>query len=961
MIFPFRFRPMLTCICLACLQVASADEAPVAIDRTYDVLEGSTKDILIRLEATDADAQGINHWGYTRTIITGPSQGSLSPYPDYENYRWYTPRADFSGTDTFTFRVTDDTGLVSNVGTITVVGEANQTPETRSQFVQVLSNRDNRILLWAYDEEDSTDLEFRVTSAPEHGEITYSNYSRLTYRPEDGFTGTDSFSYQVSDGNTWSPEATVEIKVRHVQDRDGIAVALLAPRDLYEQLKLEIDRLMDDMKHEGFHPVLRTYTQPKNKEEVWAELNELYDILGAAGHPLVGATIFGGFDQLDEPVNKLFRPDSGVLRMDLYVTRLGLIVHGNKNVDMDQVVAIRSNLDQNHAYRTGQLRLPWHALKADWEDSLITTSNPQAAPSDHEWRSVWDRSSFDSTDTSLTDDDVLIWNSANNGSNIKKAFNIGGQYMTCLSHGARGETTDFVTAVPVHVFTRFACFAGGIVRYYAYGRSGNLIASAANAPDEASVERMMEGDFWGNGAINGASGGETNGGFPDNIHGDLSLPLIQTPHNDIPELSFNSVGGIPGQTLMVEATVLDDTLDDNPHKSWKHSFEWYPHPSSWSSSRNQELYPQDAVKIATDQEDGNQFSVTINKPYNRTYVVRVEDEWGASSYKSVLVVGKPNPNSPFRIASGNTTELTDEEGNTWWRDFGGSSNGIHKRWGHQGKIDDHRTSDSPIGGTNLPELYQNQMVCRENQLKWNLPLKNGEWTVRFHLAQIDPGVEVGEELVDLEVEGQSVATAFDVLAQAGRNQAHVISHTFTLTDGLVNLSFIKNTGSSSRPALAGIELIPSDPDLDYKTWRTQAFASHPQGSEGEHTEAEYRSPVTGLTNLEAFALKAPLHELIEHPLSMEWVPENGRIKLRFPRRTDISGVVYEIIATNDLQEPWEVVAQGLATVPMQLLKTGEFLLEEQQDGDLMQVQFEDVELPDSVLHRFMGLRLRQVP
>ena len=48
--------------------------------------------------------------------------------------------------------------------------------------------------------EDQGELSFGVTSRPAHGTVRVSG-SKITYKPEAGYTGTDSFEYTVSDGN----------------------------------------------------------------------------------------------------------------------------------------------------------------------------------------------------------------------------------------------------------------------------------------------------------------------------------------------------------------------------------------------------------------------------------------------------------------------------------------------------------------------------------------------------------------------------------------------------------------------------------------------------------------------------------------------------------------------------------------------------------------------------------------
>ncbi len=52
-----------------------------------------------------------------------------------------------------------------------------------------------------------------LVSEPEHGVLVLSASGKFSYTPEPGFVGTDQFAYRVSDGQAFSPSATVWIRV----------------------------------------------------------------------------------------------------------------------------------------------------------------------------------------------------------------------------------------------------------------------------------------------------------------------------------------------------------------------------------------------------------------------------------------------------------------------------------------------------------------------------------------------------------------------------------------------------------------------------------------------------------------------------------------------------------------------------------------------------------------------------
>ena len=73
----------------------------------------------------------------TPTVISGPANGSAVVNPD--RTITYTPDADFSGTDTFTYRITD--GALDDSATVTVtVSAANDAPVADDDAYAVAAN-----------------------------------------------------------------------------------------------------------------------------------------------------------------------------------------------------------------------------------------------------------------------------------------------------------------------------------------------------------------------------------------------------------------------------------------------------------------------------------------------------------------------------------------------------------------------------------------------------------------------------------------------------------------------------------------------------------------------------------------------------------------------------------------------------------------------------------------------------
>jgi hypothetical protein len=79
----------------------------------------------------------------------------------------------------------------------------------QSRFFLTAKNYPLSMLLIGYDAEQSP-LTFTIISGPEHGKLT-GTAPRLTYTPDMNYTGTDSFTFVVSDGELTSAPATVSL------------------------------------------------------------------------------------------------------------------------------------------------------------------------------------------------------------------------------------------------------------------------------------------------------------------------------------------------------------------------------------------------------------------------------------------------------------------------------------------------------------------------------------------------------------------------------------------------------------------------------------------------------------------------------------------------------------------------------------------------------------------------------
>jgi hypothetical protein len=183
------------------VQTPAVNNAPVANSQTVTTSEGTAK--AVTLTASDADGNTL-----TYTVVSNPTHGALSGTAPALTY---TPNAGFNGSDSFTFKVND--GIVdSNTATVSITVTAatpvHTAPVANNQAVTTPEGTAKAVTLTVT---GGATLTYTV-GTPSHGTLT-GTAPALTYTPNAGFNGSDSFTFKVNDGIVDSNTATVSITI----------------------------------------------------------------------------------------------------------------------------------------------------------------------------------------------------------------------------------------------------------------------------------------------------------------------------------------------------------------------------------------------------------------------------------------------------------------------------------------------------------------------------------------------------------------------------------------------------------------------------------------------------------------------------------------------------------------------------------------------------------------------------
>ncbi len=216
------------------ITVTPINDAPLATGDQYDVNQGESLvvDVVSGLLSNDTD---IENDLLTAQLAVGPSNGQvvLESNGAFE----YVPALGFFGTDTFTYRVNDGTDD-SNTATVTIlVAMVNSVPQAFDDSYEVDENTTldinsaNGVLANDVDDDANQLLVAELVSQPENGNVVLNSDGSFSFTPSAGFSGTDSFQYQASDGIGSSNLATVTITVNPAPVTVSETVTVEASRD----------------------------------------------------------------------------------------------------------------------------------------------------------------------------------------------------------------------------------------------------------------------------------------------------------------------------------------------------------------------------------------------------------------------------------------------------------------------------------------------------------------------------------------------------------------------------------------------------------------------------------------------------------------------------------------------------------------------------------------------------------
>jgi probable HAF family extracellular repeat protein len=187
------------------LSIQPVPDAPTADSQSVVTDEDTALNIVLSGGDNDGDA-------LTYSKVSGPAHGTLT---GSGSRLTYTPSANYNGPDSFTFKVNDGT-VDSATATVSITVKSVNDPPVAGTSISVVTLKGVpvtvAVLASALDIDGDTLSVVAVTQG-RNGAVTILADGRVQYTPSAKFTGTDTFTYTVSDPEGRTAVGTVVVSV----------------------------------------------------------------------------------------------------------------------------------------------------------------------------------------------------------------------------------------------------------------------------------------------------------------------------------------------------------------------------------------------------------------------------------------------------------------------------------------------------------------------------------------------------------------------------------------------------------------------------------------------------------------------------------------------------------------------------------------------------------------------------
>ena len=192
--------------------VVAINGPPTAVDDGVSVAEDGSASIDVLANDIDPDGGAVGV-----TTVGQPAHGSTSLAAD--GTVSYIPAPNYNGPDTFDYTIADSIGFTDSASVNVTVTAMNDGPTATADAATTNEDAPVAIDVAANDADvDGDTLTPSTVSAPDLGSVAIAPNGTVVYTPPPNYSGPDSFTYTVSDGQGGSASAAVSVTVAPVND-----------------------------------------------------------------------------------------------------------------------------------------------------------------------------------------------------------------------------------------------------------------------------------------------------------------------------------------------------------------------------------------------------------------------------------------------------------------------------------------------------------------------------------------------------------------------------------------------------------------------------------------------------------------------------------------------------------------------------------------------------------------------
>ena len=237
------------------INVTPVNDAPVAVNDAFSGNEDTiiTGDVTPGTAGQDSDIEGD-----TITVVDGDGNASngLSPVSGPANGTLvlnadgtfsYRPNANFNGTDSFRYRISDGNGGFAEATVLLTVNPVNDAPTAANGSATTPEDTTYNGTLPPASDVDGDTVTYSKASDPAHGTVVVNPNGTYVYTPAANYNGTDTFSYSINDGKGGVATYTVTVVVTPVDDAPAVLTITPPPSKDADVITFDVSKFVTDV------------------------------------------------------------------------------------------------------------------------------------------------------------------------------------------------------------------------------------------------------------------------------------------------------------------------------------------------------------------------------------------------------------------------------------------------------------------------------------------------------------------------------------------------------------------------------------------------------------------------------------------------------------------------------------------------------------------------------------------